>query len=139
MKNYTTKTIFIVDDHALLRVGLKTIINDEKDLTVCGETTNANEAIKLIGQKKPTLVISDITLEGNVNGIELVRAIKQRYPSVLSLVLSVHDDYLYAERAIKAGAMGYINKNDVIKNIVEAIYTVLSGELYLNKHTRIYY
>lgn len=124
--------IMIVDDHPLLRQGLKLIIEREKDFSVCAEASNANDAIKIISEKKPDIVIADISLEGNVNGIELVKAVKDRFPKALSLVLSLYDETLYAERAVRAGASGYIMKKEADVNIVKAIRTALTGELYLS-------
>lgn len=125
------KKIIIVDDHPVIRQGLRLIIEDEKDLEICGETGNANEAIRLIGELNPDIVLVDITLEGNANGIDLVKSMHMRYSSIKALVMSMHDDKIYAERAIMAGAKGYIMKSEVEENIVNAIRNVLKDQLYL--------
>jgi DNA-binding NarL/FixJ family response regulator len=125
--------IIIVDDHPVLRQGLKLIIEDEDDLIICGDTGNANDAIRMVGELKPDLVLVDLRLEGSASGLDLVKSIQQRYPSILSLVISMQDDLLYAERAIAAGAKGYIMKSEAENNIIIAIRDVLAGKLYLRK------
>jgi DNA-binding NarL/FixJ family response regulator len=124
--------IMIVDDHPIVRQGLRMIIEREEDFSICAEASNANEAIRIIGDCDPDVVIVDISLDGSTNGIELVRAIKDRYPGVLSLVLSMYDESLYAERAIRAGASGYVMKKEADNNIIEAIRLILKGDLYLS-------
>ncbi|MBN2401240.1 MAG: response regulator transcription factor [Spirochaetes bacterium] len=125
--------IVIVDDHPVVRQGLKLIIEDEDDLIVCGETGSANDGIKMIGDIKPDLALVDLRLEGSASGLDLVKSIRQRFPAVLSLVISMHDDLLYAERAIAAGARGYVMKSEAESNIISAIRDVLAGKLYLRK------
>ena len=100
---------------------------------VFGEAASADEAIKKINKNKPDIAIIDIQLEGNANGIDLVKSIKDRFPDIFTLVLSMHDESIYAERAIRAGARGYIMKEVAPKNIVDAIRTVLDGELYISE------
>ncbi len=124
--------ILIVDDHPILRQGIKRVLEKENDLTICGEASSASEAMDLINSDKPDIAIIDITLSGNINGIELIRSVKERFPDVYSLVLSMHSESIYAERAIKAGARGYIMKEDASKNIISAVRTVLKDELYLS-------
>ncbi len=126
------KKILIVDDHPVLRQGIKRIIERVKDLQICGEASGAAEAIEIINRDKPDLAIIDITLSGNVNGIDLIRSIRERFPEIYTLVLSMHNEEIYAERAIRAGARGYIMKEDASKNITSAICTVFKGELYLS-------
>jgi DNA-binding NarL/FixJ family response regulator len=123
-------SIMIVDDHPIVRKGLRMIIERRKDFSIVAEASSANEAIRIIGEKEPDVVIADISLEGNVNGLELVKAIRERYPGVTPLVLSMYDESLYAERAIRAGARGYVMKKEADETIITAIETVLSGELY---------
>ena len=125
--------ILIVDDHPLLREGIRQVIELEKDLKVCGEASSANEAIDLINRNMPDVVIVDITLAGNVNGIELIKSLNERFPEIRTLVLTMHDESLYAERAIRAGARGYIMKEVASKNIINAIRTILEDELYLSE------
>jgi len=127
----TKKRIFIVDDHPIVREGLITIINHEKDFEVCGEADEAREAFKAISELKPDVVIVDITLK-NSDGIELTKNLKARYPTLPVIVLSIHDESTYAERALRAGAQGYLMKEVVSENIVTAIRTVLSSEIYVS-------
>lgn len=131
-KNYK---LVIVDDHPVVRQGLKQIIEEEKDLAVCGSTGNANQAIKIIEKLRPDLVLVDLRLEGNASGLDLVKSINQRFPSIPSIVISMQDDLLYAERSIKAGAKGYVMKSEAEDTIVNAVRDVLNGELYLRKET----
>ena len=115
----------------IVRQGLKLIIEDEKDLEICGETGNVNEAIDLINKLNPDIVLVDITLEGNANGLDLVKSISKRFPLINSLVMSMHDDKIYAERAIMAGAKGYVMKSEMENDIITAIRTVSNGQLFL--------
>jgi DNA-binding NarL/FixJ family response regulator len=131
----SNKKIIIVDDHPIVRQGLKTIIEEENDLEVCGETGNANEAIRMISKLNPDLALVDISLEGNANGLDLVKSMHKRYPAIKALVMSMHDDKIYAERAIMAGAKGYIMKSEVSDDIINAIRSVLKNELYLKAST----
>jgi len=124
--------IIIVDDHPIVRKGIKSIIDCEDNITVCGEAEDANGAMSLVGELMPDLVIADITLKGNINGIDLVKAIKSRYPGIKTLTISMYDGALYAERAIRAGSRGYITKEEASENIIAAIHTVMKGELYLS-------
>lgn len=124
--------IMIVDDHPLLRRGLKMILEAEEGFKICAEASNANDAIRIMADAKPDIVIIDISLEGNVNGIELVKAVKDRYPNTITIMLSMYDESLYAERAIRAGASGYVMKKEADMNIITAIKTVMEGELYLS-------
>jgi DNA-binding NarL/FixJ family response regulator len=130
--NKIIKKILIVDDHPLLRQGIKRVLEKENDLIIIGEAASANEAMDIINRDKPDIAIIDITLSGNVNGIDLIRSIKERFPDIFSLVLSMHSESIYAERAIKSGARGYIMKEDAAKNIINAVRTILNDELYLS-------
>jgi DNA-binding NarL/FixJ family response regulator len=127
----TKKKIFIVDDHPIVREGLTAIINHEKDFEMCGEADEAREAFKAISGLKPDVVIVDITLK-NSDGIELTKNLKARYPTLPVIVLSIHEESTYAERVLRAGAQGYLMKEVVSQNIVGAIHTVLSGEIYVS-------
>ncbi len=133
-KEIEHKKILIVDDHPLLRQGIKQVIELEEDLRVTGEASSANEAIDMINRNKPDIAIVDITLAGNVSGIELVKSINERFTDIKVLVLTMHDESLYAERAIRAGARGYIMKEVASKNIINAIRTILNDELYLSEN-----
>jgi DNA-binding NarL/FixJ family response regulator len=125
------KRVLIVDDHPIVRDGLITIIDHDKDLTVCGEADEPQEALKAISELRPDVVIVDITLKDS-DGIELTKSIKARYPKLPVIVLSIHDESVYAERALRAGAQAYLMKEVVSDNIVTAIRTVLSGEIYVS-------
>jgi DNA-binding NarL/FixJ family response regulator len=125
------KKILIVDDHPIVRAGLTAIINHEKDFEVCGQADKAQEAFKAISELKPDVVIADITLKHS-DGIELTKNLKAQYPTLPVIVLSIHDELTYAERALRAGAQAYLMKEVVSENIVTAIRTVLSGEIYVS-------
>jgi DNA-binding NarL/FixJ family response regulator len=124
--------ILLVDDHPLVREWLANLINQQNDLQICGEAPNASAALELTGTAKPDIVIVDISLEGG-SGIELIKNIKALYPDVMMIVLSMHDETLYAERALRAGARGYIMKREATKKILQAIHSVLEGKLYISE------
>jgi DNA-binding NarL/FixJ family response regulator len=121
----------IVDDHPLVRRGLTQLIADEPDLKVCGEAADASEALRQVRATHPALVVIDISLKSS-NGIELIKQIKALDKQIMMLVLSMHDESLYAERALHAGAMGYIEKEQATDHIIEAIRHVLEGKVYLS-------
>jgi DNA-binding NarL/FixJ family response regulator len=123
--------ILLVDDHPLVREWLATLINRQSDLQVCGETDAAPKALQLIGAVQPDIAIVDISMEGG-SGLELIKNIKASHPNVLMIVLSMHDEALYAERALRAGARGYIMKREATKGVLQAIRSVLAGKLYLS-------
>lgn len=127
----TKKKVFIVDDHPIVREGLITIIDHEKDFEVCGEADEGREAFKAISELRPDVVIVDITLK-NSDGIELTKNLRARYPTLPVIVLSIHDELTYAERALRAGARGYLMKEVVSDKITAAIRTVLTGEIYVS-------
>lgn len=124
--------IVIVEDHPVFRAGLKELIETEKDLHVCGEADTINKAQEIIKEKQPDLVIIDITLRGR-NGIELIKELHRDTPLLPLLVLSMHDESLYAERAFRAGASGYIMKEETSESIVKAIRMVYEGQKYASK------
>src|SRR5665213_3227320 len=124
--------IFLVDDHPLVREWLANLINEQSDLQVCGGAGNAPEAFQLIGVLKPGVVIVDLSLAAG-SGLDLVKDIKAAHPGVTTIVLSMHDESLYAERALRAGARGYIMKREAAKKIIEGIRTVLAGQLYVSE------
>jgi DNA-binding NarL/FixJ family response regulator len=126
-----TKKIVIVDDHPIVRQGLENLINHESDLSVCGQAEDAHQAMKAIKMLNPDMIIVDISLEEK-NGLELIKDIKAQYPSLPILALSMHDETLYAERVLRAGAKGYIMKQQATENVIEAIRKVLSGQLYVS-------
>ena len=123
---------FVIDDHSLVREWLGTLLNLQSDLQVCGEATNGPEAMKLIAKAKPDVAIVDISLEGN-SGLELIKSIKETYPKVVMVVLTMHDESLYAERALRAGARGYVMKKEATKQIIPAIRRVLEGNLFASE------
>ena len=124
--------IFIVDDHPIVRKGLGQLINQEDDLFICGEADNAETALELLKKVKPDLAIVDISLRG-IDGIELTKLIRARFDNIPVLVVSMHDESLFAERALKVGARGYIMKQEAIEKMMEAIRKVLRGELYVSE------
>jgi DNA-binding NarL/FixJ family response regulator len=126
--------IFLVDDHPLVREWLTNLIHQQPDLTVCGETESAPTALLAVATAKPDLVIADINLK-NSSGIELIKDLKELHPDVPVLVLSMHDESLYAERVFRAGAHGYVNKRETAQKMVEAIRRVLEGKLYVSERT----
>jgi DNA-binding NarL/FixJ family response regulator len=123
--------ILVVDDHPLFRHGIADLINAEPDLEVCSEADNAPAALEAIRSRAPDLVTIDISLRGT-NGIELLKSIKAEHPKLPLLVLSMHDESLYALRALRAGARGYIMKQEALDRVMSAIRQVLSGELYVS-------
>ncbi len=124
--------IILVDDHPLVRQGLKKVIEKEPDLAVIQETGSAEEALRLINKKEPDLAIVDISLEGEANGLDLTKTLRERFRSIKVLVLSMHDENTYAERALRAGARGYITKKEAPAVLIDAIRTVLKGDLFLS-------
>ena len=124
--------VFIVDDHPLVREGLTRFINLQPDLSVCGEAATTHQALKAIPSLKPDVVILDLTLAGS-NGLDLIKDMKLRSLKSVVLVLSMHDESLYAERALRAGAKGYIMKEEASKEVLKAIHRILDGEIYLSE------
>jgi DNA-binding NarL/FixJ family response regulator len=120
-----------VDDHPLVREWLTNLIRQQSDFEICGETGSAPEALRLIELKKPDIAIVDISLASG-SGIELIKNIKASHPGVAALVLSMHDELLYAERALRAGAGGYIMKSEATQKVSEAIRAVLVGDIYVS-------
>jgi DNA-binding NarL/FixJ family response regulator len=123
--------VIIVDDHPIVRQGLAELINHEQDLTVCGYAEDAHEALGIIKKTGPDMVIVDISLK-ETSGMELIKDIKAQYPNLPVLALSMHDESLYAERALRAGAKGYVMKAEATENVVTAIRKVLSGQIYVS-------
>ena len=131
--NKIVSKIFIVDDHPIIRQGLGQLIENEKDLNVCGQAEDAYGALKAIGKLKPDLVIVDISLKHS-NGLELIKNLKQDNPSTGVLVLSMHNESLYAERGLRAGANGYIMKEEAPEKIISAIRRILGGKIYVSEN-----
>ena len=127
-KNTNTYKVLVVDDHPIVRQGLAQIINQEKDLTVCCEAKNADEALQRVAKELPDIVTVDISLEG-ASGMDLIKALRSRYPELPALVLSIYDESIYAERAISVGARGYVMKQKSPTAIIGAIHTILHGKM----------
>jgi DNA-binding NarL/FixJ family response regulator len=124
--------ILIVDDHPIVRHGLAQLIDDEKSLSVCGSATSVAEALAAIESLGPDLVIVDLSL-GDESGLELVKTARSLHPDLPLLVLSMHDEAYYADRVLRAGALGYIMKQEAPKQMVAAIHQVLEGKVYLSE------
>ena len=124
--------VLLIDDHAIVRQGLAELINDQPDLTVCGEADSPPEALKVIAETQPDAAIVDISLKSG-DGIELCRQVHEQWPNVALLVLSMHDEALYAERALRAGAMGYVMKQEPQETVMTAIRRILKGETHLSE------
>lgn len=124
--------ILIVDDHPVVREGLVRLLNKDERLDVCGDAADHVEAMAKLAALKPHLVIVDISL-GGVNGIDLTKEIRHRYPKLRILILSMHKETLHADRALRAGANGYIMKHESGDKLLEAIHQVLDGHIYVSK------
>lgn len=122
--------IVLIDDHALVRYGLAQVLNDEADFTVCGEAAGRSDGFRIISETRPDVAVIDITLEDG-NGFELMDDVRKLSPEVKMLVVSRHDEKLFAARALEAGAMGYVNKRAAIERLVDAIRSVAAGEVYV--------
>ena len=123
--------VLLVDDHAVVRYGIAQLINRQSDMVVCGEEEDAGHALGAIEKLKPDLVIADISLKDS-SGLELMRNIKAQYSGMPVLVVSAHDESIYAEIAFRAGALGYLMKQEALEKIVAAIRRVLSGNIYVS-------
>ena len=127
----TRRRVLIVDDHPVFRHGIAALIAAEKDLTVCGEADNAPAALEAMRRLKPDLAMLDISLQGT-NGIELVKLMRAEQPRLPILMLSMHDESLYALRALRAGARGYVMKAEAMTHVLAALRKVLSGDIYVS-------
>ena len=127
-----TVRIVIVDDHPMVRERLAEVINREPDLSVCGEAEDRGGALEVIERVKPRLVIVDLTLKRS-NGLDLIKDLRVMHPALLILVLSMQDENLYAERVIRAGAHGYITKQEATRKILDAIRQVMAGKVFLSE------
>ena len=126
------KRLLILDDHPMMREGLSQLINHQADLAVCGEAGTGREALELVAKLKPDLVLADISLP-DTNGLDVLKSIHTMYPKVSVLVISMHDESMYAERVLRAGGRGYIMKQEGGRKILEAIQRVLSGQVYVSE------
>lgn len=131
-KSPSRKRILLVDDHPLLRQGIGQLVNQQPDLLICGEAEDRAAALTLAETARPDLVIVDLSLKED-RGLELIKDLKSRLPALPSLVLSMHDESLYAERALRAGARGYIMKQEAADKVLEAIRCVLAGGVFVSR------
>jgi DNA-binding NarL/FixJ family response regulator len=132
----TKQRLLLVDDHSLLREGLRTIIATTEDLIVCGEAENAEQGLDAVTKLKPDLVVVDISLKNEIDGIELTRRLKERTPQLRILVLSMHEEQEYVANAMAAGAGGYITKTEDASHFLNAVRQVLRGKTYLSEALR---
>src|SRR5881227_856953 len=126
------RRIFLVDDHPLVREGLTNLINGQNDLIVCGEAEDSAGAMTGIAKTRPDVALVDISLK-NESGLELVKNLESQFPLVALIVLSMHDEALYAERALRAGARGYVMKRETTKNVLASIRRVLEGGVHFSE------
>jgi len=124
--------VFIADDHKMFREGFKAQLDNVESMTVIGEATNGNEAVRMVEKLKPDVVVLDVTMP-LLNGIEATRRILKSFPNIKVIILSMHADRIYVKEALKAGAEGYLLKEDSFEQLIEAIKTVLRGKVYLSK------
>src|ERR1700683_4251736 len=127
----TKKRILVVDDHPIVRQGLALLINREPDLVVCGEAEEAMGALHVLASARPDVLIVDISLNGP-DGLDLLKSIRSIQPTLPVLILSMHDESIYAERALRAGANGYIMKQEATEKVMVALRRILSGEIYVS-------
>ncbi len=125
------KTVFLVDDHPIVRQGLTLLINQEADLTVCGQAEEMHSALSAILAVRPDILVVDISLNGP-DGLELLKNVRINSPRLPVLILSMHDESIYAERALRAGANGYIMKQEATEKVLVALRRILSGEIYVS-------
>lgn len=130
-----TIDIFVVDDHAIVRDGLKLLVESQGDMKVCGEAGTPAEARRAIRKAKPDIVVADLKYDQG-SGLELVKELKTRYPDIKILVLSMHEESAYAERALRAGANGYIMKSVLRGSLLEAIREIMAGHIYLSERMK---
>lgn len=126
------RTVFLVDDHPLVREWLTALINQQPDLVTCGEASGAPEALRMIEEVRPNVAVVDLTLASG-SGLELIKDLKACCPGTALIVLSMHEESLYAERVLRAGASGYIMKRESTKKVISAIRRVLEGELFVSE------
>lgn len=126
--------VLLLDDHPLIKVGLKKVISGENDMEICGEASSATQAISMMGQcqSMPDVALVDITLEGDIDGIEFIKVLRSRYKNIRSLVLSLHEEPSFVERSIMAGARGYVLKREPFRTIIEAIRLIAADEMYFS-------
>ena len=130
--NSRKKKVLIVDDHPLLRDGLAKVLNQQPDLTVCGEAADARSGLAAAARLRPDVVIADLTMDEG-NGLDLIKDLHARFPNLPVLVLSMHHENLYAERAVRAGARGYVMKREPVGRLLAALRKVLAGHVALSE------
>ncbi len=123
--------IVVVDDHPLFRHGLVQLLNSEKSFNVCGEASSASEAMTVVRSQRPSMVIADLGLKG-ANGLELTKSLRAEFPKMPVLVLSMHDEPTYAVRSLRAGANGYVTKEEALSSVLVAVREVVNGRTYLS-------
>jgi len=123
--------ILVADDHPLVRNGLVRLLNQQPDLVCCGEASSVTEAQKAVAHLRPNLILLDLRLKSG-DGLELIKSLIAQFPNVLILVISQHNEHLFVERALRAGARGYLLKDQAADEVLEAIRTVIAGEIYLS-------
>jgi DNA-binding NarL/FixJ family response regulator len=124
--------VLVVDDHPIVRQGLTLLINRESDLTVCGEASDAHTAMQSLTATQPDILVVDISLNGP-DGLDLLKNVRSRHPDLPVLILSMHDESIYAERALRAGAQGYIMKQEATEKVLVALRRILSREIYVSE------
>jgi DNA-binding NarL/FixJ family response regulator len=124
--------VLVVDDHPIVRQGLTLLINRESDLTVCGEAEDAHTAMQSLTSTRPDILVVDISLNGP-DGLDLLKNVRSRHPELPVLILSMHDESIYAERALRAGAQGYIMKQEATEKVLVALRRILSREIYVSE------
>ena len=124
-------SVMIVDDHPVLRCGLAALIEAESDLAVCGQAASGHEALRMIPEIRPDIVIVDLEL-GGMHGLDLVKSMQSQHPQIPALVLTMHDETVYAERSLRAGAKGYLSKSALDATVLLAIRCILQGETYMS-------
>lgn len=129
----TKKRVLIVDDHPIVRQGLKGLISQAPDLVVCGEAETIFDALKAIEQLKPDVAVVDISLDKGESGVDLIKDIRIRHPDLPVLTLSMYDEAIYAERVLRAGGRGYVTKDEAAEHVLQAIRQVLKGQIFLSE------
>lgn len=128
------KRILIIDDHPIFRLGLKELINQENDLQVCGEVEKPAEALSTIANVTPDMILIDLALEQEDDGLELIAQIRKQFDTLPMLVISMYDESRYAEKAMRAGANGYITKQEALESVTKAIQVILNGNIYISRN-----
>ena len=125
--------IVLVDDHPIVREGIIKLLENEREFSVVGEAGSVNEAVRVIERELPDVAIIDISIQGQSSGIELVKAVNNRFPDINCIVLSMHEELTYAERSLKYGARGYLTKNEAPSRIIDAIRAVMNGRFFVSE------